>query len=206
MRDHAFEDCAALYESAHALLVAALAPEHLDVGESLYALGRLELSRRRFDDAIEQTHRALAIFRTTLGGRHPKVARVLNLIALTEKNRRRLPEAIAGFEDALDMAREQLGDGHPDTRMILANLGNAHLAAGDPQAALDAYNRWQETASPKSPLSGITLAQKATALLKLGRSDEAAAAIDQALALIDTEPPRQRDQLLRMAERLRARL
>jgi len=205
MRAHDFEASARLHSEAHSLLVSARGPDALEVAQSLRYLGRVDLSRRRFDRGIERSTQALSMLRATLGPRHPIIARVLNEIGLMQKNQGRYADATQTLGDALAIALEQLGPKHRVSRMVLLNLANTQRAASHDAAALASYERWVASASPESPIESLPLATMAVLLADAGRHEESKAAIALSKTCLDDALPDDRARVESMTAQLRER-
>lgn len=104
--------------------------------------------------------------------RHPRDARIANNLGLCRLQMGDAARAAAELGAALALRPGYYG--------ALVNLGQARLALGDARAALDCFDRAARgTAAPSADLEKA----RATALRGLDRPEEAAAALDRAVAL-----------------------
>ncbi|HEY0157563.1 MAG TPA: tetratricopeptide repeat protein [Thermoanaerobaculia bacterium] len=118
----------------------------------------LQLFRRRFDDALEHSRRAVEIDPlsvTSLVGR-----------GVVLENTGRHAEAIAHFEETLRL--------HPGLVPALLHLGLSHVNDGNPEAGVAAFDR---ALAVRRRDSAQLLSLKAYALAKGGRREEALALV-----------------------------
>lgn len=126
-----------------------------DVAHAQFAM--LQLVRRRFEDALEHSRRAVAIDPLS-----PWWAMSHGIVL---ENTRRDAEAIAHFEEMLRA--------HPDLVPALLHLGLTYVNAGKPEAAVATFDKALLIGRGHSQL----LALKAYALAKAGRREEALAIV-----------------------------
>jgi protein O-GlcNAc transferase len=129
---------------------------HVNLGEALRALGRL-------DDAVASYGEALA--------RQPDLAEAHGNLGIALQALGRLDAARASFEQALAL--------RPDYAEAAGNLGHLLLRLGEPDAALARYDRALASRPDDPPL----LVGRGAALAALRRDVEAAAGFERALAL-----------------------
>eukprot|EP00565_Helicotheca_tamesis_P006881 CAMPEP_0185729106 /NCGR_PEP_ID=MMETSP1171-20130828/4474_1 /TAXON_ID=374046 /ORGANISM="Helicotheca tamensis, Strain CCMP826" /LENGTH=170 /DNA_ID=CAMNT_0028397883 /DNA_START=94 /DNA_END=606 /DNA_ORIENTATION=- len=89
---------------------------------SLYSKGVKFAKQRRWDDAINMYHSALALQRKIFGLDHPITARTLNELGVVLVLKGDDAAAVKAFEEALYIRELNLGSGHKDTAETLTNL------------------------------------------------------------------------------------
>jgi len=99
-------------------------------------------SARRYGDFLHQITPALDFYRRT--GARRNAAITLRGVGLAEAATGQATEAVAHLREALGVFTEL--DLRLDTAMALNGLGDAHLEAGEPDAAWQAYGRAVEAA------------------------------------------------------------
>lgn len=147
-----------------------------NIAGAMDSLGKLYKQSKQYDQAIKAYRRTLAIREKKFGPRHPAVASILDTIgaALQEKGDHR--EAITCHRRALQIY-EGLPSRKPPPEMahVLANLGEAHLAALEPRDAIVALERGRDllearaAAAPELARVRFALAR---AYAKIGRTGD----------------------------------
>ena len=113
-----------------------LAPDHVDIGHSLMALGVVEQEVGHYDVARENYTRALAIF-SAAGPEHADdVAAVHHNLGFLAGHRQDWATARREYQIAYDSKRALLGDSHPNTLVSLSGLAAAEGELGDRAAQL----------------------------------------------------------------------
>jgi CHAT domain-containing protein/tetratricopeptide (TPR) repeat protein len=154
-------------------------------GRSLVSLGRVYRLHGRLDDALAQYRAALALHDTP-GSIDPTGAvQAMNAIAVTLSAMGRYDEAGAQYEAALARARRTAPATVP---FFVANLGGFHLEQGRYAQALALLDE-AIASSPETEFMARRLAQRGTALAGLGRTGEAMAEFNRAVALAQDRGP-----------------
>ena len=97
---------------------------HVDVAESLLALGTLDQDHGAFAAAEGRQREALAILRALLGPDHARVGDALHDLSSTLIALARYPEAETAVREALAIHRKAQGDGGVGVANDLSNLGS----------------------------------------------------------------------------------
>ncbi|MEZ4428552.1 MAG: serine/threonine-protein kinase [Nannocystaceae bacterium] len=149
---------------------------------------RLHEGRGSFSEAVARHEAAVELARARLGDASPRLIGLESNLAAALVERGRTDDAITLLEAALPRARETFGDVHPTVADVINNLAMAHNAAGRRTEALRGY---QEAAA----LFTVTLGDHfktagafnnvGTAAIREDRNDEARAALERALAIIE---------------------
>jgi len=124
------------FEQAHQHLLRLLQSDP-KYGEALLALGRVEIKRRKPQDALDPLNRALSLA-VQLNNQEAK-GTVLNAIGVAYKRLNRPEDALRHYDDALEI-RRALGQksGIADT---LAEIGQVQQSLGRPDDALKFYQQ-----------------------------------------------------------------
>lgn len=156
------------------------------VGAGRYSLGELFMRSGRFQEAEHELEEALAINTRTLGPRHHSLALVHAALARVQHQVGRTDAARTNFAAALAIAP---GDASPQVGNVpdRVNLALAQFALDEGRLretlsrAEVAASRWK---SSNDPLAATVMILRGEALSKLGRHDDALAAVRAALATI----------------------
>ncbi|HKV08322.1 MAG TPA: serine/threonine-protein kinase [Thermoanaerobaculia bacterium] len=134
-------------DEAEPLLLRALAdrekvlgPGHVDVGESLMALGHLWNQRNRPGRALPYFERALAIYEESSPGTFQAALARYNL-GDALRSLRRFEEALMHLERSLQEFETIFGPDHGYTLVPLSGIGEARLDQGHPAAAIPPLER-----------------------------------------------------------------
>ena len=150
-----------------------------DLGHVLRAAGRAAEARDLFR-YIEQAQR------TDLGAEHPLLVTTLDHLGNASGEAGDWSEARHHLERAAGLARKSLGAAHPDYGQSLANLGRAHLELGanaDAEACLSEAVPVLAAGATRHPDLAAALHNRAIALAKIGRMEEARQELANALAM-----------------------
>ena len=162
--------------AAAARAAEALAPEELAVRS---AIGEVAWRRRAWEE--------VEVSAGELAGDTVGEARVewLRRSALAQEQLGRADEALATLERAVAAPVADGGGGGEALSRAWRDLARLHEHLGDHSAAVDGYRRGARDARLSPPPLRVTLWRNAAEILhrRLGRSDEAAAALAEALAL-----------------------
>ena len=180
------------YERALAICKDSVSPDHPDVASMLQNIAFSEQGRDHMDSAKARFEQALAILQRSLGDDHPLTATVHmnlgNYFNLVEDYER----AIVHFEAALKVFRANEGSS-AETAQTLYNLGIGFHLRGEYERALAPY---REALGLREALFGADHTEVAypltglgSALVDLGRIDEARPYLERALAIRTREGP-----------------
>ncbi|MEM6295081.1 MAG: serine/threonine-protein kinase [Myxococcota bacterium] len=174
-----FEDAEAAAREGVEIVLAAVGRSDVNAAHAFNALGRIQFARDRLAEAEASYRETLDILVGLYGPDHPAVAPLKINIASILHHRGRYEESEAAFRTALDEAVEVYGSGHQYVATIHQNLGALYLSMERYDAALDesevAFSVWRGLEQGDSPPGVQTRGNRATALLHLGRPDEAEA-------------------------------
>ena len=161
-------------------------------GELLGELGIAQRALGANRQAAALVERGIAELRRVLPGDHAELANLINSRGLIAYDRNDLPGAIRDFEESAAMWRRLMGDEHARTALALANIGNLHLRRGDYAAAEAELRRAvaidRKVLPPGHEYLVSDLEELANAVFAQGRSEEAAALLDQAAEALGTRP------------------
>lgn len=182
VREQRREDAAALadFEAVVAAIEVARGPEHALLVRPLMSLGEVQRRMRRFEAGRATLRRGAAIAEAGLGPRHVQHAAILIRLGTLERDAGDHRAALL----ALDAAERALPEGELATLAQLhASRGAIHISLDDPAAAEPELRRAMELrhgASGNSGLAWYSQAEWASAVARLGRHDEALAALREA--------------------------
>lgn len=183
-----------IYDTAGTLLEKALetrrrvlGPSHLDVGESLNALGELRRQKGDYKGAEVVLREAVALNRSLAGGGDPRLAESLNHLGKVLLAKGEHAEAEAVLREALSINRRSLGADHVQVGESLNNLGAVLYARGDDAGAEPLFREGLEVRrkrmGPDHPLVAASLNNLASLLSRKGDYAEAEGASREALAV-----------------------
>jgi eukaryotic-like serine/threonine-protein kinase len=109
------------------------------VANLLFNIGRLEIQRREWDNALDALSEAWRMTRDVWGNSHVYVAQTLDLLGFVQISTKQYDSAIISFTGALSIYRRINGPLHPDVASALFNVGMVREARGDVDDALEAY-------------------------------------------------------------------
>ncbi|WP_426749495.1 tetratricopeptide repeat protein [Myxococcus sp. Y35] len=168
-----------------------LGPDHPQTAMAANAMGYHLVIVRRFEEAIPYLQRAIQLEEQSLGPDSATLSYPLNNLAEALEALDRPAEARPLRERALAVDLKAYGPEHPETATDLALLGALALREGKPRDAVDfarrsiaAYEAFQKN-HPDVAAPLTTLGQ---ALHALGKTHEARATLERALALRTTHP------------------
>ena len=101
--------------------MAALGPDHTDVGATLHNLSMAYKFMGRYAEAERLARQALAILRAKLGDMHPHVAAAWNTLAELRLRAGHYADAEVAYTRALEAMEGMLGTKHPYVGTILVN-------------------------------------------------------------------------------------
>jgi tetratricopeptide (TPR) repeat protein/predicted Ser/Thr protein kinase len=170
-------------ERALALVEQAYGKDDLHATEILRALGNISVLTDDAGAAIPRFERALAIERAGQGDDHPDVAAALEALAGAQYMKGDYDTAAASYERALAVYERAFGPDHHAVGSIRHNLGLVRAWQGDDAAAIPLFERAvaiDEKSLPKDhPYTASHLSSLADAYERVGRLDDAAAAVER---------------------------
>eukprot|EP00903_Cladosiphon_okamuranus_P018863 g17350.t2 len=125
----------ALLKRALEIYKANLGPEHVNVANTLHAMGVCERDSGRTSEADALLKRALDIKEAKLGTDHVNVANTLHAMGMCERDSGRTSEAEALLKRALDIKEAKLGTDHVEVAYTLHELALSAREAGRPGEA-----------------------------------------------------------------------
>ena len=139
-------------------------------------------------DAAEKTFgEAMAMHRRILGEDHPEYASGLENIGNIWYRKGEYAKTAQQLEKVLAIRRRALGDDAEPVGRTMANLGSVYTSSGNDAAALPMFQeglqRLTKFLGPDHPDVGAVLTSEAGCLMRLGRLDEAEAAVRRGLAI-----------------------
>jgi tetratricopeptide (TPR) repeat protein/predicted Ser/Thr protein kinase len=132
-------EAAELYEQALAIALPIYGDDHPEVWTWMNNLAGACSDLGQDERAEELLTQVFELRTRHLGEEHADTLVARNNLALLYAGSARLEQAIALHGQGLSIKRRVLGDDHESTLASLHNLGQAHLLAGDPQAALPCF-------------------------------------------------------------------
>jgi serine/threonine protein kinase len=165
------------------------ADDELALGEALHSLGRARYYEARYDDALAAYREALGLRLLGHGdGDHADVAMTLQHLAAVERRLGRLDEAMALIDRSVAMWTRL----DPDSRERYQAVNNrgtileqAGRAADAERDFLEALAVLERTRGTEDPLVARTLMNVAGARRRLGRSADAVAPLERAVAIYE---------------------
>ena len=174
-------------EAGHAILVAALGEDHLEVGDYANNLANAAYLEGEYEEAIELNLRALEIRRDQLGAHHPAVGDSYNNLGAVNYDLGRYEESARNHEQSLAIVQAAFGRMSADVAASHNNLGGVYHALGEPDRALAHYREaleiWASVLDPDHPDVAYAHNNLGNVLHAIGRDDEAAKAYERALAI-----------------------
>jgi tetratricopeptide (TPR) repeat protein/predicted Ser/Thr protein kinase len=172
-------------EQALAIQVATYGEDSPPAMISHHGLAHTLAMAGKLDDAEKHATRALELAEKLRGPEHPETAKALLTIANLAAERKDLARAAEVANRALAIVDKTYGADHPLALSIHANLGIWALDAHDPRPA-EAELRPALAGmlkTPESPYVAVIRTALGSALLDLGKRDEAIRELEAALAL-----------------------
>jgi eukaryotic-like serine/threonine-protein kinase len=158
-----------------------------ELGQTLEALGAVQLAQGDLERAEHSYQEALTLRRRLLGPRHGDVARTLNGLAAVLRARHRPRDAESMSREALAIDRARPGDNRVDVAQSLMGLADARLDQGDFGGANPLYRQALVFLRAKLPEENPTIAAGvfglAAALRGMGQNAAADSLIGHGLAL-----------------------
>lgn len=151
-------------------------------------LGESQIRTKNAQEGLARYDEAQAILdEVNPGGRSSELAYLLSNRGWLLVQAGRPAEAVPLLRESVDISLELFGSAHPTTAIRHSNLSAALVAVGEAEEALE-HARAAESVSRRLDLPGlvIRLNRVARALHLLGRHEEAEAAIEEALHLLET--------------------
>ncbi|XP_068750741.1 uncharacterized protein [Montipora capricornis] len=136
-----FQESKEYYNSALAIRIEKLGPQHIDVATSYNNIANVLHAQGHLQQAKEYHYRALAIRIEKLGSQHIDVASSYNNIANVLHAQGDLQQAKEYHNRALAIQIEKLGSQHIDVARSYNNIANVLHAQGDLQQAKEYHNR-----------------------------------------------------------------
>jgi serine/threonine-protein kinase len=186
--DERFDEAQTLLNEALGIYRATLGADSARVASALESLGDLEYHRRHFDVAEKDLRESVAIYTAHVKdtGQDDDLALARSHLAATLVELGRSDEAAALVATALAALRARHGDEHEYVATAMIVQARIALARGDARTALEDSVRTRDLlsrlSSPNARLGADNEALAAHALSALDRSDDAIAAVAQALA------------------------
>jgi CHAT domain-containing protein/Tfp pilus assembly protein PilF len=145
-----------------------------------------------FEAAREELNATLATAREKLGPSHPEVARAYYEVGTVDVSTGRSREGLDSLEKALALRQAAGGGRTKEAAAILVRMGVAHTDLGEDERALSLFNEAEaiDRALPAQPRLSDALIGRGNALWGLARYDQARAALEQAVAILEAENPR----------------
>jgi serine/threonine-protein kinase len=172
------QEALAIQEASYGVDSVATMISHHGLAHTLTMAGKL-------DEAEQHAKRALALAEKLRGPEHPENAKALLTIANIAAERKDFKRADEVAKRALAIVDKTFGPDHPLAQSIHVNLGIWALERHDPKAA-EAELRpalAAMLAMPESPDIAVIRTALGSALLDLGKRDEAIRELEAALAL-----------------------
>jgi len=188
-------------QAAQTALARAGAPTDLEADLANYR-GVLAWTRRDSEGAGRHWQRALEL-RERAGAGPSVIASALNNLSAAQGSLGRHDEAQANLSRALELKLDHLGPLHPSTARTMSNIGAAivdrHLRGGPGTVSHEqlelaaercrrAFEVQQGALGPDNPVLAYPLTCLGTALIGIGRPDDAVAHLERSLALREAHP------------------
>lgn len=162
-------------------------PDHLEVAESLAALGYL-IAGRAPREAEEPLRRALEIRRRHLPADHLDIAESIYYLALNQRNLSFFDEAKAFAQESLEMRRRLLGEEHylvAASLLVLADILQTQGSYTEAEALLrESLAMLRRLLGEEHPSVAENFNHLAELLLRQGAYDEAEALYQKSLAIL----------------------
>jgi serine/threonine protein kinase/tetratricopeptide (TPR) repeat protein len=187
------------HERALALRRAHVAADDPVIADSLLNLGSSLADADSFDAAEKALAEAEQIVRTRYGDRHPRVATALHTHGIVSYRRGDYGSAADLLAAATEIRAAALPKGNPDLAGSRHDLGEALIAAGRLEAALEQFTiaaTMREAANESKATIANSLGGRGRAELELGRADAARSSLARAVELMkDATDPIARAEL-----------
>jgi len=160
---------------------------HVRVAEDLHELALVHLAAGRTAEAFDAAGAAAAAIIGFAGESHPIAARCWREQARALAQQGQVEEARVLAEMALERIRASTARGHPQVADALVALGSIRLKLGDAEGAL-ASSQEASAELRRNVISPVLLAPsealRGAALIALGRADEGATLLEEAIAIL----------------------
>jgi tetratricopeptide (TPR) repeat protein len=110
-----------------------------DEVNALFNIGRLEIQRRNWNEAMNSLNQACRLAREHYGTNHAFVAQTLDLMGFVQLSTKNMDSAMVSFTGALAIYRRIHGPMHMDVANSLFNVGMVREAKNDLSDAWEAY-------------------------------------------------------------------
>jgi serine/threonine-protein kinase len=162
-----------------------LGPNHPAVARTLATLGNAQTRNKRYAEGQASLEEALALRRRILGDEHPETLESLRAMVLHHAQREDYPAARRYAETNAQLSHRVYGADHPRTIRADESIGVLHGRMGRADLAepfyREAARRHEETLGLSHPSTVRSYKNWNSALLKLGKIDEAGAAAQRIL-------------------------
>ena len=181
------DDAILAFQTARKGLIGLFGPDHINVASGTVNLGIALKHAKRYPEAEVEMREALRITLATYEEGHLKVGHrrdaLGRLLTLVE----RPSDALAEHKKALAIYDAELPPEHADRVIVRLNVGDAHQAAGDHEAAVAAYEQAVKIARHGSDeaLEGDALAYLGRGLWRAGRKADAQEPLGHAAVLLE---------------------
>ena len=179
------------YRRAYELRLQSLGPNHPHVGASLHGMAELAAARHRYPQADDLYRQAAAVLQAAYGPDSLRVADVWhNWGYLCKEMQHRDPEARTMLDRAAAIYEKTVPD-HPNMAIILRNLAELDMKAGDLTQAGERFERslsiCRKSLPPGHEQTGIILSAYGRYLQQAGRKKEAKMVTEKAREIL-TKP------------------
>ncbi len=180
------DEAVSLYREALAVRRAIGHRVHPDTATVINNIGVVELERGNLAAAATLHEQALAMQREVLGADHPATLTTLTNLASVLVRQREYDQAIPLLRQSVTLHVQAWGRDHLNTAQTLNSLGTALHQSGRPADSLEALNdaidAFEASVGVAHPLGALARTNKATALVAVGRADEALSLAEAAIA------------------------
>ena len=146
----------------------------------------------RYDEALKYYQRALALKEQRLGPDHPDLGSTLINIGTVMRQQGNNDEALLYYKRSLAIKEQALGPDHPSLAANLQNIAIIFQLQERHQEALRAFDRARElkekALGPRHPEVAQALIGVGTEYVNLGMPQKAAPVLEQALAIVESQP------------------
>ncbi|MBL4686094.1 MAG: tetratricopeptide repeat protein [Nannocystaceae bacterium] len=141
----------------------------------------------QFEAAERDLEEAMTIFEQKLGRTHPRVASVLHTRGVIAVRRGSTERAATLLRESIRVCEAALPPDHPDLARVIHDLGEVFLVADDHASALPQFVRAAKLRRTRLGKAHASIANSLTgagrSLAGLGRPDEAAVVLEEALGM-----------------------
>lgn len=182
------EDALAHYREALERRQRIYGVHHPAYGVSLGNVGIMLYRVEEFEDALATLEEAISVLDAALGPEHRNAALHLGNLGVVLATQGRLTEALERLQAAARITRKAMGSDHPQLARTLTDQVNVLLLLRRPEEALVVANEAVAIfeKAPGDRLRPIALQYQGAALSRLKRYDEAMVALEEGLALTET--------------------